>query len=58
MKTEWRLLGNPMKTTGFDGYTDNCNNSVLNITISAFGVTVCENLIDLVTHSGNSEWLG
>ena len=58
MKTEWRLLGNPMKTMGFDGYTDNCSNSVLNITVSALGVTACEDSIDPGTHSENAEWLG
>ena len=51
MKTEWRLLGNPVKTIGFDGYTDNCSNSVLNITVSALGVTVCEDSIDPGTNS-------
>ena len=57
MKTEWRLLGNPKKTMGFDGYTDNNHNSVLNITVSALGVTACEDSIDPGTHSEDSAWL-
>ena len=57
MKTEWRLLGNPLKTMGFDGYTDSNSNSVLNITVSALGVTACEDSIDPGIHSEDHLWL-
>ena len=43
---KWRLMGNPMKTLGFDGYTDDNSNLVLNITVSALGVYACEDSID------------
>ena len=57
MKTEWRLLGNPLKTMGFDGYTDSNSNSVLNITVSALGVTACQDSIDPGIHSEDHLWL-
>ena len=38
-----------MKTLGFDRYTDNNSNSVVNVTVSALGVSACEDLIDLGT---------
>ena len=57
MKMEWRLLGNPLKTMGFDGYTDLNSNSVLNITVSALRVTACEDTIDPGIHSEDHLWL-
>lgn len=46
MDDKWRLLGNPMKTLGFGGYTNNNGNSVVNVTVSALGVLSCEDSID------------
>ena len=57
MITEWRLLGDPMKTMGFDGYTDSNSNSVLNINVSPLGVTACQDSIDPGTHAEDHLWL-
>ena len=54
---KWRLMGNPMKTLGFDGYTDNNSNSVLNITVSALGVSACEDSIDPGTEAEDADLL-
>ena len=57
MDDKWRLLGNPMKTLGFDGYTDNNGNSVVNVTVSALGVSACEDSIDPGTEIEDAEFL-
>ena len=54
---KWRLLGNPMKTLGFDGYTDSNNNSVINITVSSLGISVCEDSIDPGTEAEDANFL-
>ena len=57
MDDKWRLLGNPMKTLGFDGYTYNNGNSVVNVTVSALGVSACEDSIDPGTEIEDAEFL-
>ena len=57
MDDKWRLLGNPMKTLGFDGYTDNNGNSVVNVTVSALGVSACEDSIDPGTEIEDADFL-
>lgn len=54
---KWRLMGNPMKTLGFDGYTDDNSNSVLNIIVSALGVSACEDSIDPGTEAEDANFL-
>ena len=54
---KWRLLGNPMKTLGFDGYKDSNNNSVINITVSSLGISACEDSIDPGTEAEDANLL-
>ena len=53
----WRLKGNPLLTLGFDGYTSNCNTSVLNITETAGDSTAFKNSIDPGERREDARWI-